>query len=88
MANGTMLLPPRLPLLPLPPPVVLYPHLLHAATLSADELSSILSAVAVNLGTDGKGSRVVGCVPVDKDGGRKGKWGVGEWSWYQAAASD
>jgi hypothetical protein len=80
MTSAPMLLPPKLPLLPLPSPVVLFPHLLHAVTLNADELSSVLSAVATNLGTDGKSSRVVGCVPVDKDGGRKGRWGVGGFS--------
>lgn len=77
MADKPTLLPPRLPLLPLGPPTVLFPYLLHAVTLTADELSSVLSAVALNLGTDGKGSRVVCCVPVDRDGGRKGRWGVG-----------
>ncbi|WVQ95874.1 ATP-dependent protease La [Kwoniella sp. CBS 9459] len=72
----TPLLPSSIPLIPLPKPNLLYPHLPASIPLSSVQLGLVLDAVSRNLG--GKGGngerRVVGVVPVLEGDRRVGRW--------------
>ncbi|WWC95654.1 ATP-dependent protease La [Kwoniella sp. B9012] len=73
----TPLLPSSLPLIPLPPPQVLYPHMGITIPLSTTQLAQVLNAVQSNLGgKGGNGERgMVGVVPVAEGDRRVGRWG-------------
>ncbi|WVR07914.1 ATP-dependent protease La [Kwoniella sp. DSM 27419] len=71
------LLPSALPLVPLSPPQVLFPHLRATLSLTSVQLALVLDAVAENLGgKGGNGERqMVGAVPVLDHDRRVGRWG-------------
>ncbi|WWC66051.1 ATP-dependent protease La [Kwoniella dejecticola CBS 10117] len=73
----TPLLPSSLPLIPLRPPQVLFPHLRASIPLSSTQLALVLDAVQSNLGgKGGNGERgIVGVVPVADHDRRVGRWG-------------
>ncbi|KAK8849818.1 ATP-dependent protease La [Kwoniella newhampshirensis] len=75
----TPLLPSSLPLIPLPPPQVLYPHLRATISLTSTQLAQVLESVAQNAGKERSGQggegRVVGVVPVVEIERRVGRWG-------------
>ncbi|WVW87102.1 ATP-dependent protease La [Kwoniella bestiolae CBS 10118] len=72
----TPLLPSSLPLIPLPSPQVLYPHMGLTIPLSTTQLTLVLNAVQSNLnGKGGNGERgMVGVVPVAEGDRRVGRW--------------
>ncbi|WRT69873.1 ATP-dependent protease La [Kwoniella shivajii] len=74
---STPLLPSSLPLLPLSPPQVLFPHLRATIPLTSSQLALVFDAVQSNLGgKGGNGERgMVGVIPVDKSDRRIGRWG-------------
>ncbi|WWC92630.1 ATP-dependent protease La [Kwoniella dendrophila CBS 6074] len=73
----TPLLPSSLPLIPLSPPQVLFPHLRASIPLTSNQLTSVLDAVQSNLGgKGGNGERgMIGVIPVADGDRRVGRWG-------------
>jgi len=80
MSSTTPFLPSTLPLLPLPPPQVLYPFLQVTTALPSSHLVILLNSIAENVkdrrGEDG--SRMVAVVPVIEIDRRVGRWACGE----------
>lgn len=76
----TPFLPSTLPLVPLPPNQVLFPHLQVTTTLPGSHVAVILNTIAENVkdrkGEDG--SRMVAVVPVYEIDRRVGRWACGE----------
>jgi len=78
--SSTPFLPSTLPLFPLPPPQVLYPHLQVTATIPSSNLSTLLNSIAENV-RDRKeedGAKMVAVVPVVEIDRRVGRWACGE----------
>lgn len=76
---STSFLPPTLPLLPLPPPQVLYPFLHVSLTLPAGHIATLLHSIAENVKErkGEEGSRMVAVVPVYEIDRRVGRWACG-----------
>ena len=78
---STPFLPSNLPLLPLPPPQVLFPHLQVTIPLPSTHLALVLNSIAQNA-KDQKvedGARLVAVVPVVEIERRVGRWACGEY---------
>ncbi|RSH93124.1 hypothetical protein EHS25_007477 [Saitozyma podzolica] len=76
MSSTTPFLPSTLPLIPLPPPQVLYPHLRVTLPLRPSHLAVVLSSIAENAQNQKieDGARLVGVVPVVESERRIGRW--------------
>jgi len=77
----TPFLPSTLPLLPVPRPLLLYPHLQVTIPLTTNQLSVVLDSIGDNA-RDQKveeGSRLVACVPVIEIERRVGRWACGKY---------
>jgi hypothetical protein len=69
-------LPSTLPLLPLPPPQVLFPYLRVTLTLSSQQLAVVLNSIAENARNQkiDDGARLLAVVPVVEIERRVGRW--------------
>jgi ATP-dependent Lon protease len=69
-------LPSTLPLLPLPPPQVLFPYLRVTLTLSSQQLAVVLNSIAENARNQkiDDGARMLAVVPVVEIERRVGRW--------------
>jgi ATP-dependent Lon protease len=73
-------LPSTLPLLPLPPPQLLYPYLTISVPLSSSHLALVMDSIADNV-RDQKvedAARMIAVVPVVEIERRIGRWACGE----------
>lgn len=78
---STPFLPSTLPLLPLPPPQLLFPYLRVTVPLTAAQVSVVLKSVTENAKAqklDDGSSRVIAVVPVIEHERRVGRWACGE----------
>lgn len=78
---STPFLPSTLPLLPLHPPQILYPHLQVTITLPSSHLALVLDSISDNA-RDQKvedSVRMLAVVPVVEIERRIGRWACGEW---------
>lgn len=73
---SSLFLPSTLPLLPLPPPQVLFPYLRVSVVLPSQELALVLNSIAENARTQkvDDGSRLIAVVPVVEIERRVGRW--------------
>lgn len=76
----TPFLPSTLPLFPLPPSQLLFPHLSITTTIPGTHLAVVLNSIAENVKTTKgeDGSRMVAVVPVYEIDRRVGRWACGE----------
>lgn len=72
----SLFLPSTLPLLPFPPPQVLFPYLRVSLVLPAQQLALVLNSIAENTRTQklDDGSRLLAVVPVVEIERRVGRW--------------
>jgi ribosomal protein S27AE len=77
----TPFLPSTLPLLPLPPPQLLFPYLRVTVPLTTAQVSVVLKSVTDNAKVqklDDANSRVIAVVPVIEHERRVGRWACGQ----------